>query len=455
MARATENEAADFLTAHPETIQIQAFLTDPSGVARGKVLRPEELATAFRDGRPLPCSIQSLDILGADVLETGLVREEGDSDRPCLPVAGTLTHAPWHDVPTAQVILESYERDGSPTPAEPRHALARTVGALEAMGLTPAVAIELEFFLVDRDAAAKRHIAPPAAPNGFTPAHLQAYLVQDLEDFSPFLNDVFDGARKMGLPVRTLISEYAPGQFEIVLEHRADAMRAADDAILYKRLVKGIAGRHGYVATFMAKPYADVSGSGMHMHVSLAGEGSGNLFAGIGSELSPHLAHAIGGLERTMADSMAIFAPNANSFRRFRRSSYAPMAPAWAVDNRSVPLRVTSGKPGTRHLEHRVCGADANPYIALAAVLAGIAEGIEKKVEPSAPVTGDGYRTEPETSLPLNWWKALEVARNSSFLAERLGEDFTNIFLTIKETECDRFFASVSDIDVEWYLRNA
>lgn len=454
MTRAHEKEAADFLAAHPEIVQIQAFLTDPSGVARGKVLRPEELLAAYRDGRPLPCSIQSLDILGADVLETGLVWEEGDSDRPCFPVAGTITHAPWHDVPTAQLILESWERDGSPTPADPRHALARTVAALEAKGLTPVVAIELEFYLVDRAAALAGKPTPPAAPNGFAPAHLQAYLMQDIEDFAPFLNDVFAGAKKMGLPARTLISEYAPGQLEIVLAHCADAMRAADDAILYKRLVKGVADRHGYVATFMAKPYAALSGSGMHVHVSLTDGENPNLFAGEGNDLTPHLAHAIGGLEATMAESMAIFAPNANSYRRFRKNSYAPLAPAWAIDNRSVPLRVTAGKPETRHLEHRVCGADANPYVALATVLGGIAEGIERKIAPSAPVVGDGYG-QKEATLPMNWWKALEVARQSTFLCEHLGERFTDIFLTIKEAECDRFFAAVSDLDFDWYLRNA
>ncbi|ABS64325.1 glutamine synthetase catalytic region [Parvibaculum lavamentivorans DS-1] len=455
MTRASESEAAEFLAAHPDTVQIQAFLTDPSGVARGKVLRPEELLPAYRDGRPLPCSIQSLDMLGADVLETGLVWEEGDSDRPCYPVAGTLTHAPWHDVPTAQLILASYERDGSPTPADPRHALARTVAALEAKGLVPVVAIELEFYLIDPDVALSGKPKPPTAPNGFSPAHLQAYLMQDLEDFAPFLNEVFAGAKKMGLPARTLISEYAPGQFEIVLAHRADAMRAADDAILYKRLVKGVADRHGYVATFMAKPYAETSGSGMHVHVSLADEEHENLFAGNGIELTHHLRHAIGGLEATMAESMAIFAPNANSFRRFRRNTYAPLNPAWAFDNRSVPLRITAGKPETRHLEHRVCGADANPYVALAAVLAGIATGIENEIEPSAPVTGDGYRHEQEATLPMNWWKALEAARSSAFLSEYLGKEFMNIFLTIKEAECDRFFAAISDLDFAWYLRNA
>jgi len=454
MARGHEDEAAGFLAANPEIVQIQAILTDPSGVARGKVLRPEELVPAYRDGRPLPCSIQSLDILGEDVLETGLVWEEGDSDRPYHPVAGTLTHAPWHEVPTAQFIMESWERDGSATPSDPRHALARVVDRFTAQGLTPVVAIELEFYLIDRAAALSGKPTPATAPNGFKPSHLQACLMQDLEDFSGFLNDVYAGAKLMGLPARTLISEYAPGQFEIVLAHGADAMRAADDAILYKRLVKGMAEKHGYVATFMAKPYAELSGSGMHVHVSLSDDKNDNLFAGEGDDFGPLLRHAIGGLEQTMAESMAVFAPNANSFRRFRKNSYAPLAPAWAVDNRTVPIRVTAGKASSRHLEHRVCGADANPYVALATVLAGVAEGLEKKIEPSAPVTGDGYDNQ-EATLPMNWWRALEVARHSDFLKNHLGEGFANIFLTIKEAECDRFFAAVSDVDFDWYLRNA
>ncbi len=454
MARGHEDEAKAFLAAHPDIVQIQTFLTDPSGVARGKILRPEELLTAYREGRPIPCSIQSLDILGADVLETGLVWAEGDSDRPCFPVTGTLTHVPWYDVPTAQLILESTEVDGSPTLGDPRQTLARVVDGLAQRGLTAVVAIELEFYLIDRASTQSGKPKPPTAPNGYTPAYLQACLMQDLEDFAPFMNDVFAGAKKMGLPARTLISEYAPGQFEIVLEHKADAMRAADDAILFKRLVKGMADKHGYAATFMAKPYAELSGSGLHVHVSLADGASDNLFAGEGNDLTPHLRYAIGGLEQTMAESMAIFAPNANSFRRFRKNTYAPLAPAWAVDNRTVPLRVTAGKPSTRHLEHRVCGADANPYVALATVLAGITEGIDKKIEPGAEIIGDGYE-QREPSLPVNWWKALEVARGSTFLPAHLGERFTNIFLTIKEAECDRFFAEVPDLDFSWYLRNS
>ncbi len=453
MNRSDPSEAEAFLAAHPEVEQFEAFITDPSGVQRGKILRREELVGAFRHGRPLPCSILSLDITGADVEETGLVWDQGDSDRDCMPVAGTLTAAPWLTVPTAQMILTSYEKDGSPTDADPRHAVARVAAALSDAGYHPVVAIELEFYLIDRAAMLEGRPRPPLGKSGFRQERLQAYLLQDLEDFSPFLDEVYAGARAMGLPARTLISEYAPGQFEIVLGHRADALRAADDAVLYKRLVKGVAEKHGYVATFMAKPYAGFSGSGMHVHASLADAAGNNLFAGEG-EANPLLKHAIGGLNATMAESMALFAPNANSYRRFKPNSYAPLGPAWAIDNRSVPVRVTAGPPASRHLEQRVCGADANPYVALATVLAGIFEGIEGAIDPGAPITGNGYE-QIVPSLPTTWHGALAAARASDFLPRRLGHRFVDLYLTIKEAECARFYAEIPDLDYQLYLRLA
>ncbi|SHE65902.1 glutamate--putrescine ligase [Kaistia soli DSM 19436] len=453
MKRSDPREAEMFLAAHPEVEQFEAFITDPSGVQRGKILRREELVGAFRHGRPLPCSILSLDITGADVEETGLVWDEGDSDRDCIPVAGTLTAAPWLAVPTAQMILTSFEKDGRASDADPRHAVARTASALVSAGFRPVVAIELEFYLIDRAAMLEGRPRPPLGKSGFRQERLQAYLLQDLEDFSPFLDEVYAGAKAMGLPARTLISEYAPGQFEIVLGHRTDALRAADDAILYKRLVKGVAEKHGYVATFMAKPYAGFSGSGMHVHASLADAEGNNLFAGEG-EANPLLKHAIGGLLATMAESMAMFAPNANSYRRFKANSYAPVGPAWAIDNRSVPVRVTAGPPASRHLEQRVCGADANPYVALATVLAGMLEGIEASIDPGAPIVGNGYE-QIAPSLPTTWHGALAAARASTFLPRRLGERFVDLFLTIKEAECQRFFAEIPDLDFQLYLRLA
>jgi glutamine synthetase len=447
-------EAEAFLAANPDVVQFECFLTDSSGVQRGKVLRRSELPGAYRNGRPLPCSILSLDIKGADVEETGLVWDEGDSDRMCRPVPGTLCRSPWRATPTAQFILTSFEKDGSGSLADPRHALARVVEQCRARGLNPVTAVELEFYLLDGKAAAAGRAVPPTAPNGFGQAELQAYLVQDLSDFAPFLEDCYLAAELAGLPARTLISEYSPGQLEIVLEHRDDPLRAADDAILWKRLVKGVAEKHGYLATFMAKPYAEFAGSGTHLHVSFADEAGRNLFAGDEPEGNALLRAAIAGLEATMAESMALFAPNANSYRRFKPNSYAPVGPAWAIDNRSVPIRVTAGPPQTRHREHRVCGADANPYVVLAAVLAGMLEGVEAGLTPSEPIVGNGYAQIPP-SLPRFWPDALRRARASDFLKRRLGERFTDVFLTIKEAECDRFFAEVSDRDFHWYLRLA
>jgi glutamine synthetase len=251
------------------------------------------------------------------------------------------------------------------------------------------------------------------------------------------------------------MSEYAPGQFEITLEHRADALRAVDEAVLFKRAVRGVAARHGCIACFMAKPFADRAGTGMHLHASLAEAGGGNAFASEDPAGSPLLRHAIGGLRATLADGMAVFAPHANSYRRFRAMSYAPVAPTWGVNNRSVSLRVPAGPPSSRHVEHRVAGADANPYLVAALVLAGMAHGIEQRIDPGPPVQGNGYEQAPRGDLPTDWHAALERAARSGFLVEALGPAFLEVFLALKRRECEKFGALVSDRDYEWYLDTA
>ena len=448
------DEARRFLAAHPDIRQIEAFLTDASGVARGKILRREELEAAFTDGRPLPGSIFGLDITGRDVEEAGLLWEDGDADRLLLPVPGTLTPAPWRPTPSALMLMTAVERDGRPMHADPRQALARVVGRFADMGLTPVAAIELEFYLVDRAEAQAGRLEPPSGQTGWPQRDLQACHIDDLADFAAVFDDIYAGAEVMGLPARTLIAEYAPGQFEVVLRHRADAMRAADDAILLKRLIKGTAERHGLAATFMAKPYAEHSGSGLHVHVSLADRDGANIFAGEGEIPPGPLLHSLGGLMATMRESMAILAPNANSWRRFRAGSYAPVGPGWGIDNRTAPLRVTRGRPETRHFEHRVASADANPYLALGAVLAGMHKGITEEIDPGPPVTGNGYET-IRPDFPAGWAAAVEETARSAFLADYLGADFLRVYSAIKRAEADRIAALVPDVDIAWYLRTA
>ncbi len=223
---------------------------------------------------------------------------------------------------------------------------------------------------------------------------------------------------------------------------------------MFKRLLRGVAQKHGLVACFMAKPFTARAGSGLHVHLSLHDAAGKNLFASDDPAGTPLLRQAIGGMKATMAESLAVFAPNANSYRRFVSKSYAPIAPNWGINNRSVSLRVPAGPPASRHIEHRVCGADANLYLAAATVLGAAAHGIELELDPGAPVEGNGYAQAGERALPGGWREALAAAEGSSFLRDTLGAEFMKVFLAIKHQECARFSAEVSELDYAWYLRS-
>ena len=446
-------EAERFLALHPEVEAVQLAITDANGVGRGKNLAREELVPFFDQGRNVAGSILGLDVTGEDVDGTGLVWDVGDADQCCRPIAGSLGIASWLARPTAQVLGTMYELDGRPAQADPRHALAHVVGRCVASGYTPVLAIELEFYLLERDASG-RFVPSGGVVSGERRDRFDAYGLGRLDDMAPLFDDLYGSARAVGLPVRTLMAEYAPGQFEITLEHRADALRAVDEAILFKRAVRGVAARHGRVACFMAKPFANLAGSGMHVHLSFVDRNGRNVFAHDDPAGSPQLRHAIGGLAATLGDGMGVFAPNANSYRRFRARSYAPVAANWGVNNRSVSLRVPVGPASSRHVEHRVAGADANPYLVAALVLGGALQGIERQLDPGEPVTGNGYAQPPRAAgaLPTQWHAALDRAASSSFLRETLGEGFLRAYLAIKRQESEKFGALVSDRDYEWFL---
>ena len=447
-----------FLAAHPDIDAVQLVLTDPSGVARGKTIRRHELAALFGAGRNVAGSILGLDITGADVEATGLVWENGDADKLCRPVPGTLTVAPWLER-TGQVLLSMYELDGKPAAADPRHVLARAEQRLAARGFAAVFACEVEFYLLQ-----------PQPDGGYAPAgsialkpgqeeRIEAYSLARLDNLAPLFREVLDAAAVQGLSAGTVMSEYAPGQFEITLQHRRGALAAVDEAVQFKRLLKGVAAKHGLVASFMAKPFTQRAGSGAHLHLSLADEAGQNLCAAEDPAGSPLLRHAIAGLMATAGDAFLAFAANGNSYRRFQRESYAPVAVSWGINNRSVSLRVPAGPPPSRHVEHRFCGADANLYLAAAAVLAGALHGIEHQLDPGPAVIGNGYDAAPNTdassrALPRSWDEAIARAETAPFLAEAFGAGFLKVWLAIKRQELARWQAEVIPTDWLWYLRD-
>jgi glutamine synthetase len=450
-------EAEAFFAANPGVDAVDIIFTNMCGVPRGKRLRAHEVLGVYKEGRFLPGSAVIVDITGRDTEETGLVWEDGDADRRVHAVPGTLVKTPWAGAGAAQFLTGFYELDGTPNDLDPRHVLGGTIDRLAALGLTPDVAVELEFYLVDARRGRDGRPRPARTPHtGQTPHDIQVYGLAEMEDFRPFFDELYACADAQGLPLEAAISEYAPGQFEMTLAHKADALRACDDAIMHKRMVKAVAAKHGMEATFMAKPFAESAGNGMHLHASLLDADGRNAFASDDPQGTPLLRHAIAGMQATMADAFLIFAPNANSYRRFKANSYAPVAPTWGVNNRTVSFRVTAGAPASRHVEHRIAGADANPYLAMAAVLAGMAHGIENRLDPGPAVVGNGYEVSGDAPpMPGNWFAAVERFEASDLMRDHLGARFVEMYSIVKRTEQERFFGTVPDLDYAWYLRTA
>ena len=451
------DEARAFFAKYPDVDAIDMIFTNMCGVPRGKRLRQHEVMAVYESGRFLPISVTFADITGRDVEETKLLWETGDADCHCWPVPGTLVPTPWGGPGAAQFLTSFHELDGTPHDLDPRTVLQGAIDRLKAIGLTPVVAVELEFYLLD----AKR--SPDGRPRvasggGIERRDIQVYGLAELDDQRAFLDSLYAGADTQGIPLESAISEYAAGQYELTLRHKPDAMRACDDALIYKRLVKASAAQHGMEATFMAKPFADSAGNGMHLHVSMLDESGQNAFASVDPEGTPLLKQAIAGMRTLLADSFAIFAPNANSYRRFRANSYAPVAPTWGVNNRTVSFRVPAGSPSSRHVEHRACGADANPYLAVAALLAAMHHGIVGKLDPGKAIVGNGYEAPADPNaeaMPSNWFAAVDRFSRSDVMKTYLGTRFVDVYSIVKRQEQDRYFAEIPGLDYDWYLRTA
>lgn len=454
---ANKEDAAKFLAENPDIAFIDVIYSPITDVPRGKRIRPHELLGVYGHGRYLPGSITVVDTMGADCEDTGLVWEDGDADRLAKPAANTLVRAPWLGNDVAQCIVSLYELDGKQNDLDPRMVLQSVIDKFAELDLVPDVACELEFYLCGPRKFGERPHLPASPVSHHTPIGNEVYGLRELDDHMDFLRDLYKSAEIQGLPIEAAISEFAPGQLEIGLDHRADALRVADEAMMYKRLVKGVAVKHGLEACFMAKPFQGLAGNGQHLHVSILNKKGENIFTQGSENGDKFIKNAIAGMQALMPSSMAIFAPNANSYRRFVGNSYAPVAATWGVNNRTVGLRVTAGPPKARHIEHRISGADTSPYLGLAAMLAGVYHGIKNNLEPSEMVEGDGYSQleKAPVTLPLNWNFAVEKFSKCPLIAQYLGNRFQKMYSIIKQTEQNRYQAAIPMEDYDWYFRNA
>ena len=420
---------------------IQVMLTDLNGVARGKRI-PGDQADKAQGGKVrMPFSASAVDIWGRDVEGNALIFEKGDGDGLCRPIRDQVMAAPWLGPQAGLVPVWMFDESGAPSPYDPRHALAQVLDVFRARDLTPVVATALEFYLTPLAAADDRFSVEGVLS------------LQQLNAVGPLLDDIYAACATNDIPADAAISECGRGQFEINLLHRDNTLLAADDAILFKSIVKGFAQKHGFAANFMAKPDGEGAGSGLHVHFSLLDAAGRNVFDDGTDAGSDMLRHAVAGLLAGMPQTALIFAPHFNSYRRLSPASHAPTAISWGYENRTAAVRIPGGASSARRIEHRVAGADANPYLVLAAVLGAALQGITAGQAPPQPTDGNAYAADV-AQLPTDWATAISAFEAGSLARQIFSDALCDMLVLAKRQELARFLRDITPFEYLTYAEH-
>lgn len=409
---------------------VEAFVPDMAGLARGKLIAADK----FGGGElKLPEGIFAQTISGDYVSNKDNIE---DRDMFLEPDASTLRIVPWAVDPAASIFLDCFKKDGSPIGASPRNVLKRVLGLYEAKGWTPVVAPEVEFYLINPHSDANEEVAPPEGRLGRVDGAKQPFSIESMNDFDPFINEVYAYSEAQGIRIDTLSQEMGPAQFEINFLH-GDAVILADQVMLFKRTVKEAAIKHEMHATFLARPIADEAGSAMHVHQSILDDNGENIFSNKDGSASELFYWYLGGLQKYMMDALLIFAPYSNSYRRFLSHWASPVNLEWAIDNRTVGLRVPDSEPVARRVENRLAGSDVNPHLAIAATLACGYMGMVEKLKPRDPIEGSAY--DLPFGLHKHMYSAIDAMKASDAMREALGDDFVTLYCALKEHEYREF----------------
>ncbi|MBN8290912.1 glutamine synthetase [Rhodobacter sp. NTK016B] len=439
----------DWLRHHPDVKTIRIAAVDLNGQARGKRVPSRFADKVVDEGTRFPFSVMNLDIWGEDIEDSPLVFDSGDADGVLKPTERGFLPMPWLEAPTALMPLWMFHEDGTPFAGDPRHALARVVERFHAKGLHPVCATELEFYLIDDSGRELR--VPPSPRSGKRRPGADTLALRALDAFDRFFTDLYDACEVMDIDADTAISEAGLGQFEVNLLHSDNVMKIADDTWLFKQLVRGLARKHGFAASFMAKPYEDWPGNGMHMHFSVTDEDGTNLFDDGTRGGSDLLKNAVAGCLKAMPGTTLLLAPHWNSYDRFAPGNHAPTGIAWAYENRTAALRIPSGSFKARRIEHRVAGGDINPYLMMAGVLGGALLGIEDGLTPPTPITGNAYDLDlPQ--MPTKWQDAIDAFESSPEMARIFAPQLIDNLVRTKRQEL-RYMAEMTPQEMlELYL---
>jgi glutamine synthetase len=420
--------------------EVECVTPDLNGVPRGKVMTSE----GFLDGRRLQLARGVLlqCIMGG--YPPARFYGSDDGDLALIPDPAQIHRLPWSNPPRAFAICDADEL-GTTTSSNlsTRGQLKAVIARYAARGLAPVVATELEFFVFAPNTDPTQPFQPPVGQDGRREDGQSAFSVSSNNGLRPFFNEVYACMAALGLPRDTFMHEMGVSQFEINLLH-GDPLLLADQTFLFKHLLKEVALKHGLSVVCMAKPLAHTPGSSMHIHQSVVEIDSGcNVFSDEAGQETATFRHFIAGQQVCMADFTALFAPNVNSYQRLCHPYASPNNACWSHDNRAAGLRIPASLPVARRVENRLPGADANPYLAIAASLAAGLHGIENALEPSAPIQGE-FEVPDNLSLPCTLHAALERLKRSQLAKELFGTEFIEGYIASKTLELSSFHDEIT-----------
>lgn len=416
---------------------VECLFPDVSGFPRGKLMP----ARSFAAGKELRIAqaIAMQCVTGEYSYDP--IFPDADPDVRLVPDLSTLRRVPWARQPRYMAIHDCMELDGRPCAFAPRQVLQAVVQRYRERGLTPVVAPEIEFYLTAPNPDPNQPLQAPVGRSGRAESGQSAFSMNLLNELAPFWDDFHAALDALGIDSDTWIHEVGLTQYEINLMH-GDPVAVADQAFLFKMAARETAAAHGLQAVFMAKPIAGEPGSSMHLHQSVVDAQGRNIFTAPDGSATEAFHHFIGGLQAYTPDLMLVYAPFINSFRRYVSGSQAPIHLQWGEDNRTSGLRVPLSEPAARRVENRIAGADANPYLAIAASLAAGLAGLEERLPASAPFTGNGYDLPRE--LATSFLQAHERMAASEAAPRLMGADFVQAYLAVKALEHDHWLREIS-----------
>lgn len=432
---------------------LSCLTPDMGGAARGKNMTPALFLSSLENkSLRIPEATYTISVHGEMIYSDHVMRTE--RDLVLAPDLSTVHIAPWNTDATAAVICDAVTDQGAPFDLAPRQVLRNVVERFHQEGWTPIVGPEIEFYLIARFSDVVHEPRAPDGASGLREFGQHVYSLDAIDEFDKLFEELYQFCEIQNIQLDTLIHEDGPCQFEVNIHH-GEAMNVADQLFLFKRLARHVAKRHGLFVTFMAKPYADQSGSSIHLHQSVVDRKTGaNIFADAAGEDTDQFRHYIGGLQAHLPSAMPLLAPYTNSYNRFEAFMSAPTNTHWGRENRTVGLRVPSSGTDARRVENRISGADINPYLAIAASLVCGYIGMIEKIEPRAEYVGEGYE-DRERPLPATLTESVEAFSRSEALKAYLGEGFVDTYAAIKRAEYEHRSSVLSPWDVRFLMVNA